>query len=149
MGCQHVENLATANASRQPLCIGCKWLESAVPAGREFSLDDASNFGCFLRKFCLIVCKEFCPSRLSLFASFPQRVLKVRFDRFRNEKLFVFWPAIRPLRQLDLFIAQRCAVCIVRICFVRRTEADNRSDDDQRRLVGGRFECIKGFLQSH
>ena len=112
------------------------------------TLDDARDFGPFLWKLRLVVRKELRPIRLSLLAPLAHGVVKVLSHRIGHVELFVLWPTVGLFRQLDLFVAQGCTVCIVAIGFVRRTETDNRSDNDQSRLVGRRLKGIKGFLKS-
>ncbi len=59
-----------------------------------------------------------------------------------NQELGVFGPTIGPLGEPDLLFAQGIAVRLGRALFVRRPEADDASDPNQGRAVGGGQEGL-------
>ena len=72
---------------------------------------------------------------------------EVLADAVGHEELRVLGPAVAPLGEADLLVAERLAVRRARVLLVRRAVGDVAVDDDQRRAIGGALERPERALE--
>src|SRR5262245_58641807 len=121
--CQNVQRLARSIPPRDPLGIGWKDGQVAVPAGRQFAPLHQFDLGCAIGVLGAIGGKAFRPlaPRLSAARAYPSSNMVV--DAIRHQKLCILGPAIELLGEPDLLRTERLAVGRSRVLFMRRTVA--------------------------
>ena len=138
------EHLARTGPRGQPLGVGGKRFDLRVPAVGQFAPPDEIELLGLLGELPGILGITSFPGLAEALAAGADVRLEVGQHLFGHEELLVFRPAVGPLGEADLLLAQRRAVGPVRVLLVGARPGDHAADDDQRRPVGRLLETCQG-----
>src|SRR5215510_2118267 len=145
---QHVQRLARRVPPRDPLGIGWKDGQVAVPAGRQFPPLHEFNLSRAVGVLGAIGGKQFRPlaPRLSAARSYPSGKMVV--DAVGHQKLCLLGPAVELLTEADLLVTERLAVGRSRVLFMRRTVTYVAVQHDERGAVLRLVKDIESVLDA-
>src|SRR5208337_538181 len=128
---KHIEDLPRSIPPRDALAARRKDRKIAIPALRQLAPLHQSDFGGEMGIFAFVLGEELRPLPPGLCATRADAVGKTLVHNVRNEKLRILGPAIKTLREANLFFAERLAVRFGRIVLVRRTVTDVAVENDE------------------
>ena len=144
---QGVEHLAGGVARGLALGVGREGRQVLVPALGELAalhpVEVVGQLGVLLA----VLLEAGAPGLVQLPAALADAVAEVLVDAVGHEELGVLRPAVVPLGQPDLLLAERLAVGGAGVLLVRRTPGDVAIDDDQRRPVARLLEDAEGAVE--
>ena len=142
-----VLHLRRGVAARDALGVGREDRDVLVPALRQVAVLHQLELLGQLGILRLVGLDLLEPGVAGLFPTLADAVLIVLVDAVGDEELGVLRPAVIPLCELDLFLAERLAVGGVGVLLVGRTPGDVAVDDDQRRPIIRLLEDLQGPVQ--